>query len=61
MNANQPQPNPVVEKSISRPSAFSKPGTMSTGNQVRFRSLMPKRTPGRPRKHPKDKRIVTYY
>lgn len=68
MNPNCcPPPNPTVQKSVARPSAFSTPGAMSTSKGwspakgVRFRSLAAKRGPGRPRKRPRDKRDVIYY
>lgn len=56
--------NAAVAKSIARPDAFSKAGTVSktsVGKGVRFRPLKYQRPPGRPRKHPRDKRDVIYY
>lgn len=57
--------NPTVERSISRPDAFSKPGSVgkpaAAKQGTRFRPLAAKRTPGRPRKHRKDPRSVTFY
>lgn len=60
----KPPENPTVAKSIARPDAFSKPGSMgkwSPGKGVRFRALKATRGPGRPRKHPRDKRDIRYY
>lgn len=65
----QPPPlNPTVAKSIAKPDAFSKAGSMgkesgkwSPGKGVRFRALKATRGPGRPRKHPRDKRDIRYY
>lgn len=51
-----------VARSVAKPDAFTKPGTI--GNQskpVRFRPLNWKQPRGRPRKHAKDYRDVTYY
>ena len=63
-----PEPNPTVAKSVSRPDAFSKPGSMAGSSKgwapakgVRFRPLSAKRGPGRPRKKPRDKRDIIYY
>ena len=58
--------NPTVAKSVARPDAFSKPGTMgkaTTGKPggVRFRALKATRGPGRPRKHARDVRDVQYF
>jgi hypothetical protein len=61
------QPTPIkppvdpVARSIARPDAFAKPGSLATGKGMRFRPLAVKRPPGRPRKHPEDKRHVTFY
>lgn len=67
----QPKLDPV-EKSISRESAFSKPGTTKSSKATakskgwapakgtRFRATNEKR-PGRRRIHPQDKRRVTFY
>ena len=59
---------PAVAKSIARPDAFAKAGTMgkaSTGKPaskgVRFRALKATRGPGRPRKTPRDIRDVRYF
>ena len=57
--------NPAVAKSIARPDAFSKPGSMgktaAKSNGMRFRALKYQRGPGRPRKHARDARAVIYY
>jgi hypothetical protein len=58
--------NPTVAKSIARPDAFAKPGTMGKAAAVksqgmRFRPLQYKRGPGRPRKNPRDVRSIIYY
>lgn len=57
--------NSTVAKSISRPDAFSKPGSMGKTSTksagVRFRALKYQRGPGRPRKHARDARDVQYY
>jgi hypothetical protein len=66
--ANPPAGNPTVAKSIARPDAFSKAGTMGkasapAGKQqgMRFRPLKYQRGPGRPRKKARDVRSVIYY
>lgn len=59
-----PAVNPTVAKSVARPDAFSKPGVEAKskpGKGVRFRALQYKRGPGRPRKHPRDRRDVQYW
>jgi hypothetical protein len=59
--------NPAVAKSIARPDAFAKAGTMgkaspgSKSQGMRFRALKYQRGPGRPRKNPRDIRQVIYY
>ena len=57
--------NATVAKSIARPDAFSKPGSMGKASTksagVRFRALKYQRGPGRPRKHARDVRNVLYY
>lgn len=60
-----------VAKSIAKPGAFSKPGTLAPGktsvNQrgapkgTRFRPLAAKQPPGRPRKRKRDPRHVEFY
>jgi len=50
-----------VAKSVANPNAFAKPGTVSQGKATRFRPLQYRRPPGRPRKHKKDPRNVTFY
>jgi len=59
---------PAVAKSIARPDAFDKAGTMGKGTTgkpankgVRFRALKATRGPGRPRKTPRDVRNVKYF
>lgn len=63
--AKRPEELDPVAKSIAKPGAFSKPGTMgakaSPAKGTRFRPLSAKRTPGRPRKHRKDPRSVEFY
>lgn len=57
-------PQPIVDpvtKSVANPNAFAKPGVASQGRGTRFRPLQAKRPPGRPRKHKKDPRDVTFY
>jgi hypothetical protein len=58
-----PPVNATVAKSVARPDAFSKPGVekAKAGKGVRFRALQYKRGPGRPRKHPRDRRDVQYW
>ena len=57
--------NPTVAKSIARPDAFAKAGSMGKASTkpagVRFRALKYQRGPGRPRKHARDARQVIYY
>lgn len=58
--------NPTVAKSVARPDAFSKAGTMGKASpgksqSMRFRPLKYQRGPGRPRKNPRDYRAVIYY
>ena len=57
--------NPTVAKSIARPDAFAKAGSMGKASTkpagVRFRALKYQRGPGRPRKHARDARAVIYY
>jgi hypothetical protein len=59
--------NPTVAKSIARPDAFSKAGTIgkaapaAKSQSMRFRPLKYQRGPGRPRKNPRDVRNVIYY
>jgi hypothetical protein len=54
-----------VAKSIARPDAFAKAGSMGKASTkptgVRFRALKYQRGPGRPRKHARDVRNVLYY
>lgn len=58
---------PAVAKSIARPDAFAKAGTMAKSSApakpagVRFRAIKYQRGPGRPRKNPRDVRDVLYY
>ena len=66
--AVNPAANPTVAKSIARPDAFSKAGTMGKASapagkqqRMRFRALKYQRGPGRPRKNPRDVRNVIYY
>lgn len=63
---NPPTPNPVqppvdpVQRSIARPDAFAKPGSLATANKgTRFRPLAVKRTKGMKKK--KDKRYVQFF
>lgn len=51
--------NPTVAKSVAKPDAFTKPGTISHA-KVRFRPTNEKRM-GRPRKRKRDIRDVLYY
>lgn len=62
----EPQkPIDPVERSIAKPDAFAKPGTIgktaAQSKGTRIRTLGWKRGTGRPRIHPKDKRNVTFY
>lgn len=59
-------PNPTVAKSIAKPDAFGKAGSLghksgkwAPAKGVRFRSLHAKRERGRPRKP--DERFVKFY
>lgn len=59
MKKIEPPVDPVA-RSIAKPHAFSKPGTM--GKQgTRFRPLAAKRSPGRPRTRKRDPRQVKFY
>lgn len=51
--------NDTVAKSIAKPTAFAKPGTMTKSKGVRFRPLTTKNAPRRRRK--RDPRIVNFY
>lgn len=62
MKKVEPPLDPVA-RSIAKPSAFAKAGTMGTkaaAKGPRFRPLATKATPGRPRKK-RDPRYVQYY
>lgn len=75
MNPELPKYPPVIKKpeeldpvakSIAKPGAFSKPGSMDSKpghapKGPRFRPLVAKRGPGRRRIHPKDPRSVEFY
>lgn len=56
----KPEPPDPVAASIAKPNAFAKPGTMA-GKSVRFRPLVAKRGPGRPRIHKADPRKVHFF
>lgn len=59
------QPVDPVARSIAKPDAFMKPGSIGKAgaptNQTRIRPLNWKRTRGRPRIHPKDKRKIDFF
>ncbi len=53
--------NPTVAASIAKPTAFSKPGSMSGQNTTRVRTVKPGPKRGRPRKRERDKRDIVWY
>lgn len=57
----KPRELTAVEKSIAKPSAFAKAGTMGKKEGTRFRPLQTKRTPGRQRLRKPDPRKVHYF
>ena len=60
----KPEELDPVARSIAKPGAFSKPGTMAPAKQnkgVRFRPLVAKRGPGRRRLKPADPRSVKFF
>lgn len=59
---DQPHEQTAVERSIARPDAFMKPGTVGRGtNAVRIRLANPNPKSARPRKRKRDPRAVNFY
>lgn len=59
-----PKPIDPVERSLSKPNPFAKPGSITKtapDKATRMRTLNWKRGRGRPRIHPKDPRNVTFF
>lgn len=56
----KPGENETVAKSIAKPTAFAKPGTMENKG-TRFRPLVAKNPPRRARKRKPDRRYVRFY